>query len=59
MADTVKMTVADGGAVYVDGQQRGGGSTVEVPADVAERWERAGWVIRDSPRPSVRRKLAK
>ena len=58
MADTVKVTVADGFAVYVDGEQRSGGSTVDVPTDLAEQWERAGWVVRDSAKPSARRKPA-
>ena len=58
MADTVKMTVVDGYAVYVDGEQRSGGSSVEVPADLAGLWERAGWVVRYSGRPAARRKPA-
>lgn len=58
MADTVKMTVTDGCAVYVDGEQLSGGSTVDVPADPAEEWQRAGWVARDSAKPSARRRPA-
>ncbi len=59
MADTVKMTVADGYAVYVDGEQRSGGSTVHVPADLAEKWQTAGWVTpADKPTSKPRRKPA-
>ena len=35
--DTVSVTVVDGWAVCVDGEQRSGGATVDVPAYVAER----------------------
>ncbi len=56
MADTVRVTVADGWAVYVNGEQRGGGSVVEVPADVAEQWQQLGWAQAvDKPAPVKRR----
>jgi hypothetical protein len=40
--------------VFADGEQRTGGSVVEVPADVAEQWEAAGWVTR--PKKSTARR---
>ncbi len=43
MSDTVKMTVTDGWAVYVDGEQHGGGSVVEVDTATASRWAERGW----------------
>ena len=43
MSDVTKVKVVDGYAVFVDGEQRSGGEVVEVPADVAEKWVRAGF----------------
>jgi hypothetical protein len=56
VADTVRMTVTDGWAVYVDGEQHGGGSVVDVPADLAEQWQERGWAqVVDKPAPAKRR----
>ncbi len=46
MAGTVKVKVRDGWAVYDGTTQRGGGHTLEVDPETAERWESAGWVER-------------
>ncbi len=57
MADTVTVTVTDGWAVvYVNGEQHGGGSVVDVPIDLAEQWQQLGWVQPvDKPAPAKRR----
>ena len=44
MADTVKVKVRAGYAVFDGKTQRSGGQHVEVPADLAEQWTAAGWV---------------
>ncbi len=56
MADSVKVTVSDGWAVYVDGEQHAGGADVAVPTDVADKWQRQGWVARaDQQEPPYKR----
>ena len=43
-ADTVKVTVREGWAVYDGEQQRGGGETLETDPATAAQWIAAGWV---------------
>lgn len=47
----VKVKVRDGWAVFDGKAQRGPGAVVSVPADLAERWQAAGWVdpVADPP----------
>lgn len=40
----VKVRVRDGRAVFDGETQRGAGDELKVPADVAGRWNIAGWV---------------
>ncbi len=53
-AAKVKVRVADGWAVYADGVQRGGGETVEVDQETAERWCAAGWATAAADMPASR-----
>lgn len=48
----VTVTVREGWAVYDGTRQRTAGEVLDVPADTAEQWERAGWV---EPTPKTRR----
>jgi hypothetical protein len=48
----VTVTVAERTQVNVDGVLHGGGDTVEVDPDTAERWVAAGWATR-TPRPAA------
>ncbi len=41
-SDLVTVTVK--WAVYADGEQHSGGSTLQVPPDHAEQWTAQGWV---------------
>ena len=53
MADSVQVTVRDGWLV-VDpaiGEQTGGGSILELPPELAERWISAGWAEPSQPAP--------
>jgi len=43
-AGTVSVEVCHGWAVVVDDEQHGGGTMLDVPADLAARWVAAGWV---------------
>jgi hypothetical protein len=53
VADTVKVTICDGWAVFHDGEQHGGGSVVDIPTDLAEQWQQLGWAkAADKPTPS-------
>jgi hypothetical protein len=55
VADTATVTVVDGWAVFADGEQRTGGSVVDVPVDLSEQWEAAGWVTRGKKSTARRR----
>ena len=57
MADTFKVTVTDGYALYVHGQHHVGGQTVDVPADLAEKWTAKGWASEAKAAP--KRKAAR
>jgi hypothetical protein len=43
MADTVKSTITDGRAVFIDGEQHSGGQPVDVSTDLVEYGQQAGW----------------
>lgn len=45
MAAKTRVTVAEGWAVYVHGQQHSGGDTVEMDTDTALHWIRRGWAV--------------
>ncbi len=51
--ELVRLVVADGWAVFVDGEQHNGGTEVDVPADLAEHWTERGWA---HPAPAKRRR---
>jgi hypothetical protein len=55
MADTVKMTVADGWAVFHDGEHRTGGTVVEFDQATANHWLERGWA-RLADKPTTRRR---
>lgn len=59
MADTVSMTVADGWAVFHDGEHRTGGTTVEVDEATADLWLERGWAHRAGDKPTPRRRTNK
>jgi hypothetical protein len=58
MADSVKVTVEDGWAVFHDGEHRVGGTTVEVDRATADHWLDRGWA-RPADKPASRRSTAK
>ena len=49
MADTVKVKVIEGWAVYDGEQQRTAPATIEVDSDTADQWIVAGWVEKVQP----------
>ncbi len=57
MVGQFKVRVIDGWAVFADGAQRNGGETLELDADMAERWAADGWVtvVADKTRRPARR----
>ena len=55
-SDLVAVTVVDGWAVYADGEQHSGGSTLEVPPGTAEQWTAQGWVQPAATAKAARRR---
>ena len=53
---TVAVTVADGWAVFHDGQQHSGGTVLTVDATKAEQWIANGWA---TPAPPVKARSAR
>ena len=43
-------------ASSVDVEQQSGGQVVEVPADLAEHWQRRGWATAVESKPAAKRK---
>ncbi len=59
MADTVKVTICDGWAVFFDGEHRTGGTVVEVDPATAAHWTDRGWASPTEDKPAARRRTSK